>query len=310
MMMLNPHPTVQIPFDPTLRIPYSDSDDESDSSPFDSFNCDDFRMYEFKVRRCVRGRSHDWMECPFAHPGEKARRRDPRKYHYSGASCPEFRRGSCRKGDACEFAHGVFECWLHPARYRTEPCKDGRDCKRKICFFAHSPEQLRIVTPHQQTLDLDVSRLCGGSMESNLFYLKANGGVGAVASPTSILEEFSPSPPMSPVAELVNGMRGMRVGSVSPRAWGYASTLRSGGGGSGVFGTQPSRVMTRCGLGLRGEAWDAAACEEEPVMERVESGRDLRARIYARLNNKGRELDRDESGSNQPDLAWVSDLIK
>ncbi|KAL9689417.1 hypothetical protein QQ045_009802 [Rhodiola kirilowii] len=32
------------------------------------------------------------------------------------------RRGSCSKGDACEFAHGVFEfeCWLHSARYRTE----------------------------------------------------------------------------------------------------------------------------------------------------------------------------------------------
>ncbi|KAI5082608.1 hypothetical protein GOP47_0002351 [Adiantum capillus-veneris] len=102
-------------------------------------------MYEFKVRRCMRGRSHDWTECPFAHPGEKARRRDPRRIHYSGSPCPDFRKGSCRRGDACEFAHGVFECWLHPARYRTQVCKDGKNCKRRVCFFAHSPEQLRIL---------------------------------------------------------------------------------------------------------------------------------------------------------------------
>ncbi|MCO5580460.1 hypothetical protein L7F22_034328 [Adiantum nelumboides] len=109
------------------------------------FSCDDFRMYEFKVRRCMRGRSHDWTECPFAHPGEKARRRDPRRIHYSGSPCPEFRKGSCRRGDSCEFAHGVFECWLHPARYRTQVCKDGKNCKRRVCFFAHSPQQLRIL---------------------------------------------------------------------------------------------------------------------------------------------------------------------
>ncbi|CAA6666082.1 unnamed protein product [Spirodela intermedia] len=107
-------------------------------------------MYEFKVRRCARGRSHDWTECPYAHPGEKARRRDPRKFHYSGTACPDFRKGSCKRGDACEFSHGVFECWLHPARYRTQPCKDGVNCRRRVCFFAHTPEQLRILPQTQQ----------------------------------------------------------------------------------------------------------------------------------------------------------------
>lgn len=111
----------------------------------EAFACDDFRMYEYKVRRCMRGRSHDWTDCPFAHPGEKARRRDPRKIHYSGSPCPDFRKGSCWRGDACEYAHGVFECWLHPARYRTQVCKDGRGCTRRVCFFAHSTEQLRHV---------------------------------------------------------------------------------------------------------------------------------------------------------------------
>uniref|UniRef100_A0A803KP62 C3H1-type domain-containing protein n=1 Tax=Chenopodium quinoa TaxID=63459 RepID=A0A803KP62_CHEQI len=97
-------------------------------------------MYEFKVRKCTRSRSHDWTDCPFSHPGEKARRRDPRRFHYSGTVCPEYRRsGSCSRGDECDFAHGVFECWLHPARYRTEACKDGKSCKRKVllCTFSY-----------------------------------------------------------------------------------------------------------------------------------------------------------------------------
>ncbi|CAA7389438.1 unnamed protein product [Spirodela intermedia] len=107
------------------------------------YTTDEFRMYTFKVKPCSRAYSHDWTECPFVHPGENARRRDPRKYHYSCVPCPEFRKGSCRNGDACEYAHGVFECWLHPAQYRTRLCKDETGCTRRVCFFAHKPEELR-----------------------------------------------------------------------------------------------------------------------------------------------------------------------
>ncbi|KAJ4949930.1 hypothetical protein NE237_005599 [Protea cynaroides] len=61
----------------------------------------------------------------------------------------EFESG-CRRRDACEFAYGVFECWLHPASYRTQVCKDGKNCKRKVCFFAHTPHQLRVLPLHNQ----------------------------------------------------------------------------------------------------------------------------------------------------------------
>ena len=44
---------------------------------------------------------------------------------------------------AGDFAHGVFESWLHPAQYRTRLCKDGPGCDRRVCFFAHLPEELR-----------------------------------------------------------------------------------------------------------------------------------------------------------------------
>ncbi|XP_038706653.1 zinc finger CCCH domain-containing protein 66-like isoform X2 [Tripterygium wilfordii] len=107
------------------------------------YGTDDFRMYTFKIKPCSRAYSHDWTECPFVHPGENARRRDPRKYHYSCVPCPEFRKGTCRQGDACEYAHGIFECWLHPAQYRTRLCKDETNCSRRVCFFAHKPEELR-----------------------------------------------------------------------------------------------------------------------------------------------------------------------
>ncbi|EFN51318.1 hypothetical protein CHLNCDRAFT_16757, partial [Chlorella variabilis] len=108
------------------------------------YSTDAFRMFSFKIDCCPRlAESHDWTLCPFQHPGEKARRRDPRCYTYHGVPCPDFRKGTCKRGDACTYAHGVFECWLHPSRYRTQLCKEGAACRRSVCFFAHSVEQLR-----------------------------------------------------------------------------------------------------------------------------------------------------------------------
>ncbi|XP_010453333.1 PREDICTED: zinc finger CCCH domain-containing protein 56-like [Camelina sativa] len=111
------------------------------------YSTDEFRMFSFKIRPCSRAYSHDWTECPFAHPGENARRRDPRKFHYTCVPCPDFKKGSCKQGDMCEYAHGVFECWLHPAQYRTRLCKDGIGCNRRVCFFAHANEELRPLYP-------------------------------------------------------------------------------------------------------------------------------------------------------------------
>lgn len=109
------------------------------------YGSDEFRMYSFKVKPCSRAYSHDWTECPFVHPGENARRRDLRKFNYTCVPCPEFKKGSCMKGDSCEYAHGVFESWLHPAQYKTRLCKEEVACARKVCFFAHKPEELRPV---------------------------------------------------------------------------------------------------------------------------------------------------------------------
>ncbi|XP_031490921.1 zinc finger CCCH domain-containing protein 30-like [Nymphaea colorata] len=166
------------------------------------YTTDEFRMFSFKVRPCSRAYSHDWTECPFVHPGENARRRDPRKFHYSCVPCPDFRKGACRRGDLCEYAHGVFECWLHPAQYRTRLCKDGTNCMRRVCFFAHTSEELRplyvstgsaVPSPRSSASNLDMAAAM------------ANMSLGPPGSPSSSMSIISPfsqaailTPPMSP----------------------------------------------------------------------------------------------------------------
>ncbi|OWM66096.1 zinc finger CCCH domain-containing protein 20 [Punica granatum] len=310
---------------------------EAADSPVDTYSCDHFRMYEFKVRRCTRGRSHDWTECPYAHPGEKARRRDPRKYHYSGAACPEFRKGSCRKGEACEYAHGVFECWLHPARYRTQPCKDGVNCRRRVCFFAHTPEQLRVIT--QQS-----PRGGGGSSGSDFYEVSplkqaieasCARSLPFLASPSSISPDDSDSPPLSPmtqslsrslgsssVSDVVASLRNLQLGKVKslPSSWNsplggpnYASSPRGSMLRSSCFSvpTTPTQTPNSPGFGYL-DLWEKNRFSEEPVMERVESGRNLRARMFERLSKENPlepgQAKTDESGG-APDVGWVSELV-
>ncbi|KAI4964696.1 hypothetical protein ZWY2020_059959 [Hordeum vulgare] len=121
---------------------------------------EDFWLYEYKVRMCPQPYSHDWTACPYAHKDERARRRDPRRFSYIAVSCPEYRTNArahaqlrlagaahppptCARGLRCRYAHGVFELWLHPSRFRTRTCDAGTRCQRQICFFAHFTHELR-----------------------------------------------------------------------------------------------------------------------------------------------------------------------
>ena len=323
-------------------LPSNDNDIESDSDhlgresdlPVDAFSCDHFRMFEFKVRRCARGRSHDWTECPYAHPGEKARRRDPRRYHYSGTACPDFRKGNCKKGDACEFAHGVFECWLHPARYRTQPCKDGTNCRRRVCFFAHTPEQLRVL-PQQSPRSANTADSYDGSPLRQAFESSCAKKLAFLPSPSSLSPPATPpsdSPPMSPMTqslsrsfgsssinEMVASLRNLQLGKVKS-----LPTSRNVQIGSPCFGSPrgsvlrpafcslpstPTQVPTRPGATCF-DLWEQT-CEEEPMMERVESGRDIRAKMFEKLS---KENSLDGSGPSTsggaPDVGWVSELVK
>ncbi|KAL6864740.1 hypothetical protein ACP4OV_015891 [Aristida adscensionis] len=206
------------------------------------FSTDEFRMYSFKVKPCSRAYSHDWTECPFVHPGENARRRDPRRYSYSCVPCPEFRKGgSCRKGDGCEYAHGVFECWLHPAQYRTRLCKDEVGCARRICFFAHKPDELRAVNPSAVSVGMQP----------------------AVSSPRSSppngldMGMLNPAWPSSPASRLKTALGGAReldfdlellaLDQYQQKLFDKVSSPRAGwgGGGGGLGSPLPSASPAR-----------------------------------------------------------------
>ncbi|KAL3509322.1 hypothetical protein ACH5RR_028723 [Cinchona calisaya] len=254
-------------------LPYNNMDDD-DANPYSS---DHFRMYEFKVRKCTRSRSHDWTDCPFAHPGEKARRRDPRRYHYSGTVCSEFRRGGCSRGDNCEFAHGVFECWLHPSRYRTEACKDGKNCKRKVCFFAHSPRQLRVLPPNchepvnspvekKQQQHRNVSHCC-------MFCHSV------AASPTSTLMGMSHlSPPLSPsLSPPLSPVKAARFSPVS--RYNYKENLGS---------IEPCGLQAQAQLNSSGGMSYKDALTE--LMSSIEAMRVSESSSHAAPNNFGNNL--------------------
>ncbi|CAH8366425.1 unnamed protein product [Eruca vesicaria subsp. sativa] len=282
------YPTVEIPtwedLTPSMNSPdYTvlealaalqryEPDPDSDPELFgsDAYSCDHFRMYDFKVRRCARGRSHDWTECPYAHPGEKARRRDPARYKYSGTACPEFRKGGgCKRGDSCEFAHGVFECWLHPSRYRTQPCKDGGGCRRRVCFFAHSPDQLRFVSNRSpdRVDSFDIS-----SPVRRAFQLS----VSPVSEPVSPRadSELSRSLGCNYVNDVVSSFRKLQFENVKSFP-SYNNPLRCYQAG---FGSPRGSML---GYGFQSlpttpiRPGNMDIWEEEPAMERVvESGRE------------------------------------
>ncbi|GMH03366.1 hypothetical protein Nepgr_005205 [Nepenthes gracilis] len=270
---------------------------EADLPALDAYSSDEFRLYEFKVRRCMRARAHDWTECPYAHPGEKARRRDPRRYSYSGTACTDFRKGSCRKGEACEFAHGVFECWLHPSRYRTQACKDGSNCKRRVCFFAHSPDELRVAPG------------LPGPVSINSF------------DDSPAVSPIVDSPPVTPVAgslgsinEIVTSLRSLQLSkanSMPSSSWRTGSPRYVPENGHllrpGFYSLPTTPTRPRIG---HWDLWDKER-EGEHVMERVESGRELRTRMFEKLS-KENPLDcpdPDDSSGPTPDVGWISDLV-
>lgn len=60
-----------------------------------------------QVLPCSKRFCHDWTVCPYAHPGEKAKRRDPRVHSYTGIACPNMKKVSLTftlQSSACMYA--------------------------------------------------------------------------------------------------------------------------------------------------------------------------------------------------------------
>ncbi|KAE8656402.1 hypothetical protein F3Y22_tig00117001pilonHSYRG00021 [Hibiscus syriacus] len=176
-------------------------------------------MYEFKVRRCARGRSHDWTECPYAYPGEKAQRRDLRNFITLELLAPTFAK---------------------------ETVKEAIPVSSLTAFSSVGSTLLVIllVLPQQNPIG-NGSGL--GDLDHVWFSHAPPSEFGS--SPTSILD----SPPLSPSSESPATYPGLQMGSGS----GFGSPRNLG----------------------KYDFRECNAFEEEPAMKRVESGRDLRARM-------------------------------
>lgn len=86
----------------------------------------------------------------------------------------------------------------------------------------------------------------------------------------------------------------------------YSSTL-SPAARPGFF----SLPTTPSGVRVQGGMWSLDLYDEGPTMERVESGRDLRAKMLEKLSREN-FLGRVEPDPQptDPDVGWVSDLLK
>ena len=42
------------------------------------YSSNEFGMFEYKVKKCILKRNHNWIKCAFCHLGENTQRRDPR----------------------------------------------------------------------------------------------------------------------------------------------------------------------------------------------------------------------------------------
>ncbi|PWA75556.1 zinc finger, CCCH-type, Ankyrin repeat-containing domain protein [Artemisia annua] len=113
-------------------------------------------------------------------------------------------KGTCRSGDLCKYAHGIFECWMHPDKYRTRFCDHGTGCKRYACFFAHNEEELRHVKSPSPSgigmLNWQVSP--GSNLHARLFPDQS------MFSPKNNLSVFNQFQSMSPQSvEAISPMR-------------------------------------------------------------------------------------------------------
>lgn len=105
------------------------------------------------------------------------------------------------------------------------------------------------------------------------------------------------------ISELTASIRNLQLSKMKLQM-GRSTLTRSG---FCSLPTTPTRTPAQLKLNYF-DLWENS-CQEEPVMERVESGRDLRAKIYEKLS-KENSLDRDNSTGQDTDVGWVSELLK
>lgn len=135
------------------------SSSSSDVPPSSRFPAD-FYLYTYKVAPCSVTGPHEWSTCPFWHPGERARRRDPTRFSYEPLLCPDDKKGvSCPRGDACPYTHHVYEYWLHPKRFRTLMCQQVGGRGALLLLYSTAQHS----TAQYSTAQRSTTHLAGGA---------------------------------------------------------------------------------------------------------------------------------------------------
>jgi len=307
-------------------IKFSNDASFSENSPL--YKADEFRMYCFKVLPCSKRYVHDWTICPFAHPGEKARRRDPRLYSYTGVACPEMKKSlDCPRGDSCTYAHNVFEYWMHPSRYRTQLCNDGFVCCRKVCFFAHALDEIRVsnvkVDPNGE-YDIDPfkpkskSNTGGGQTTKGKAATSVNspGSASSIQANDSIVVSSSPSSSASssfsstPKVENKNSSRILSSGSDS--STGAAKSVSSDSTGSsfssstykGEFKADGETCNTKSRKN-RGKSGSSSSCSSNGT-SKSEENQNLVAAAQQVLSTTNQQQSSSTKRVNASTTAWVN----
>lgn len=289
---------------------------------FEDQSSDEFRMYKFKVVICTRDTSHDWTRCPFAHRGERARRRHPSLY--SGETCVNYKKGYCKNGLTCEFAHGLFESWLHPHRYRTKRCKDGVNCNRRVCFFAHGDEEIRFppipssskMKDHKNYSTTHNRPVCTNVVTPQIYNAISQDVVSSPRGVHAAQMLLNPLYMNSP----------LQYNSISPSS----SSVSSGsfpGSSLGSPGCDVGDVVTAFrNVCLEDEIYNINQSVSQNLvngddqysfesgvhcgLQRLESGNKLRAEIYRKFWKDQVQKESNTSTADQPDIAWVSELVE
>ncbi len=106
LLIAEPSPDVYLPLLELPREWHTCQPTTSSSSTHQS-PCNDLLLL-LQVVPCSKRYVHDWTECPFAHPQEKARRRDSELFSYTGIACPSMKKVS----PTCAFVPAPEYCCL------------------------------------------------------------------------------------------------------------------------------------------------------------------------------------------------------
>lgn len=117
------------------------------------------------------------------------------------------------------------------------------------------------------------------------------------------------------VNDMLSSLRRLQLNNKTPSmstAWSLqmGMTLPSPRSGFYSLPSTPTRPVPRPGLGFS-DIWEEGCVEEEPAMERVESGRGLRVKMFEKLSKENLVgVDPNPEEGSNPDVGWVSELVK